>query len=73
MPQGGKEGHRLPVAVGGFGLEPLSAQAPSAQRRHIGLGPALIDEDEYARPSCARTFLFSSILDYGTDGIALKG
>jgi hypothetical protein len=49
MPQGGKEGHRLPVAVGGFGLEPLSAQTPSAQRRHIGLGPGLIDEDEPPR------------------------
>ena len=41
-----KEGHRLPMTVGGLGLKLLSAQAPSAQGRHIGLGPGLIAEDK---------------------------
>ena len=47
--QGGEEGHRLPMAAGHLGLKPLSTQTPSAQRRHVGLGPGLIDEDEPPR------------------------
>jgi len=44
--QSSKEGHRLPVAVGRLGLEPLATQTPPAQWRHVGLRPGLIDEDE---------------------------
>jgi len=47
--QGGKEGHRLPMAIRGLGLEPFSAQTPAAQRRHVRLDPSLIDEDEPPR------------------------
>ena len=46
--QGGKEGHRLPVTIGHFGVEPLALGCPATQRGHIGLGPGLIDEDEAA-------------------------
>src|SRR6478752_5277049 len=28
-----------------FGREPGAAKRPSAQRRHVGLGPGLVDED----------------------------
>jgi hypothetical protein len=37
------------MAAGHLGLKPLSTQTPSAQRRHVGLGPGLIDEDEPPR------------------------
>ena len=47
--QGGKEGHRLPMAIRGLGLEPFSAQTPAAQWRHVRLDPSLIDEDEPPR------------------------
>ena len=46
MPKGGQEGHGRPSAMGHLGREALPARAPAAQRRHIGLGPGLIDEDE---------------------------
>ena len=29
-----------------LGAEPLAAWCPAAQRRHVGLGPCLIDEDQ---------------------------
>lgn len=44
--QGGNEGHCLPVAVRHLGMEPLAYRRPPTQRRHVGLGPGLIDEDE---------------------------
>ena len=44
--QRGQEGRGLPVAVRHFGLEPLPQRRPSAQRRHVGLGPGLVDEDQ---------------------------
>jgi hypothetical protein len=27
-------------------MEPLADRSPTAQRRHVGLGPSLVDEDE---------------------------
>ena len=47
--QRGDEGHRLPVAVGRFGVEPLANRCPATQRSHVGLGPGLIDEDQARR------------------------
>ena len=46
MAQSGKEGHRLPMAVRHAGGEPLAPHAPAAQRRHVGLGPRLVDEHQ---------------------------
>ncbi len=47
--QGGKEGHRLPMAVRDAGREPRSPRRSSPQRRHVGLGPCFIDEDQAGR------------------------
>ena len=44
-----QEGHGLPAAVRDLGVEPLAARRPAPERRHIGLGPGLVDEDEAAR------------------------
>ncbi len=49
VPQGGQEGHRLPVTVRHLGLEALSARRPAPERGHVGLGPGLVDEDEAGR------------------------
>ena len=49
MAQGGQEGRGLPVAVRDLGDETLAAWRPSAQRRHVGLGPGLVDEDQALR------------------------
>lgn len=46
MPKGSEEGHGRPAAMWHLGREALTARAPAAQRRHIGLGPSLVDEDE---------------------------
>ena len=45
MAQRGHKGRRSPTAVRNFGREPGAAKRPSAQRRHVGLGPGLVDED----------------------------
>jgi hypothetical protein len=47
--QGGKECERSPAAVWDFGDELASARRPAAQRRHVGLGPGFIDEDQPRR------------------------
>jgi len=44
--QGGKEGHRPPVPIRHFGVEPLALGRPATQGRHVGLGPCLIDENK---------------------------
>ena len=49
MAQRGQEGHGLPVAVRHLGLEPLAARRPAPERRHVGLGPGLVDEDQAGR------------------------
>ncbi len=46
MPQRCDEGHRLPVAIRCVGYKPLAALAPATQRRHVGLDPGLVDEDQ---------------------------
>lgn len=48
-PERADEGQRLPVAVGRASLKTLSPQSPAAQRRHVGLDPGFVDEDEAAR------------------------
>jgi hypothetical protein len=37
------------MAEGCLHLQPLTNRRPSAQRRHVGLGPGFIDEDKAAR------------------------
>ena len=54
-PKGGHEGHGFPMAMRNFGDKPLSSRRPSPQRRHIGLGPRLIDEDQALRRDPALT------------------
>ena len=49
MTQRGEEGHGLPVTMRCLGIEPLTPRAPSAQRRHVGFSPGLIDKDEARR------------------------
>jgi hypothetical protein len=44
--QGREEGHRLPVTIGHFGMEPLALGCPATQRGHIGFGPSLVNEHE---------------------------
>ncbi len=44
--QCGKEGHRPPVTIGYFGMQPLTLGCPAAQGRHIGLGPGFINENK---------------------------
>lgn len=46
MPERGQEGQRAPMAKGGAGNQFLSSRGPSTDRRHVGLGPGLIDEHE---------------------------
>ena len=46
MAQRGQEGHGLPVAIGHFGLDPLSDRRPAPERGHVGLGPGLVDEHQ---------------------------
>src|SRR5215204_6140537 len=49
MAQGGQESRGLPVAVWDLGVESLATLRPSPQRRHVGLGPGLVDEDQTLR------------------------
>ena len=46
MAQGGQEGHGLPVAMRHLGLDALSDRRPAPERRHVGLGPGLVDEHQ---------------------------
>ena len=46
MAKRGDEGHGLPAAERGLGLHPIAARSPSAQRRHVGLGPGFVDEHQ---------------------------
>jgi len=48
MTERGEEGHGLPATVGDLGPEPRAARRPSPERRHVGLGPSLIEEDQAA-------------------------
>jgi hypothetical protein len=46
MVQRGEEGHGIPMPEWRFGLHAVAGRAPTAQRRHVGLGPGLINEDK---------------------------
>ena len=47
--QCGHERRRRPAPMWGLGDETLTARRPSTQRRHVGLGPGLVDEDQAFR------------------------
>lgn len=49
MPKRCQERQSVPMAIGGFGRQAPSFWRPTAQRRHIGFGPSLVDEDEAGR------------------------
>jgi hypothetical protein len=38
----------LPVTMRHRGFDPLAARRPSLQRRHVGFGPGLVDENRGA-------------------------
>ena len=46
MPQGGEEGHGLPVTLRDMRLQTLLSRTPAAQRLHIRLHPRFVDEDQ---------------------------
>lgn len=46
MAERGQEGQRLPMPEGCLGDELLAPGRPAADRRHVRLGPGLVDEDE---------------------------
>jgi len=52
-----QEGERAPMTVRRFGNQLPAARPPAAQRRHVGLGPSLIDEDQAARIETALILL----------------
>ena len=47
--QRAQEGQRAPVAVRGEAAQALASRPPAPQRRHIGLDPGFVDEDQLAR------------------------
>ena len=47
--QGAEEGQRPPVAMRRETAHPTALGPPSAQRRHAGLDPGLVDEDQTPR------------------------
>lgn len=49
MAQGSQKRHGFPAAAGDLGLEPRAPRCPSSKRRHGGLGPGLIDENQALR------------------------
>ena len=49
MAQRRQEGHGFPSPVGDLGIEPVAAWRPPPERRHVGLGPRLVDEDQALR------------------------
>lgn len=55
--QCGKEGHRPPVTIRYFGVQPLSLWCPAAQGRHIGLGPGFINQNKSPGINPALEFL----------------
>jgi hypothetical protein len=46
MTQRGQKGHGLPMAIRDQRSQPLAAWPPAPERRHVGLDPSLIDEDQ---------------------------
>lgn len=47
--QSAKEGQRAPVAMRSQAAQAFAFLSPAAQRRHIGLDPGLVDENQPAR------------------------
>ena len=47
--QRAEEGQGAPVAVRGEAVQRLALQPPASQRRHVGLDPGLVDEDQSTR------------------------
>jgi hypothetical protein len=47
--QRAEEGQRAPVAMGSEAAQALALRPPAAQRRHVGLDPGFVDEDEPLR------------------------
>ena len=47
--EGGEEGHGGPSTVWHLARQALTLGPPASQRRHIGLGPSLVDEDQAGR------------------------
>ena len=48
-PQGAEEGQGSPVALRSEAAQALAFRPPAPQRRHVGLDPGLVDEDQLAR------------------------
>jgi len=46
--QRAEEGQRAPVAMRSEAAQALALRPPAAQRRHVGLDPRLVDEDQPA-------------------------
>lgn len=44
--QSAEKGHRSPMTVRGKSTQPLALRPPAPDRRHVGLDPGLVDEDE---------------------------
>jgi len=53
MAQRGNEGHGLPVIVRHLAFEEPAALAPTTQRRHVGLGPSLVERQSFKKKPCA--------------------
>jgi hypothetical protein len=51
--QSGDEGHGLPVPMRDLRFEPAPLERPASQRRHIGLGPGLVEKDQGPRINTA--------------------
>jgi hypothetical protein len=45
----GEECQRAPVSMRSLADQPLAARAPASQRRHVGRGPGLVNENQPAR------------------------
>jgi hypothetical protein len=54
--QGRQEGHRVPVPEWRLAWQALTTRRPAAQRRHVGLGPGLINEDQPRRVDARPVF-----------------
>lgn len=64
-----EEGHRAPMTVGHLGMEPFANGRPAAQRRHVGLRPGFVDEDEagWIKPALILLPLFAPPCDRGPE------